>query len=1260
MYKNNKINNIISDRDSLILKSNQDLYNYTKSGDFHKVKFMLECQQVYDLNIKDESSDNILTCVIDSQEIKTEIKKIQFLKLFVDYKVNINLQNKVGQTVLHLAYKYKYFEVLSYLYNLPTCEYLVFDYFNKLPIDYLFHNNLSEVLSADEILTDALYKDLKESLNPEKERIISDIITEINKNIEFTLLKKILGKISENSHLFIKKDEDVEITDTFVFDYINKNKWFTSKIIINQREQLQKQQEGIMLSIEKQFVKVLDSLRIIPKKDDFIVSINSFLDIQQRNNQMLPREFDFKITHLNAILPRDSIINKDTYIKGSHSFEISCIKNDERDDFNKFLLKALNNKMTIVIETAINVANETKSADEVIKEVEIVLGQLDENDSKYYKNLISRCQKTNVSLKNLLWNLLILDEEFKGGDEFIFESTKIINPQFGAILNYVLNDDKDAIQKYFFPTQLKQVDKISFVLDLIFGGKNYKDLHKHAEYQTNLSYADNLINIYEVREDLKFTVKYILAKKEDWGLHNDDAILNEYQIFKIHNSIFDIEYLCRIISEQIDKIIVMNDNNEIAEILCDGFKVLDPVRSLIMKFFAKEDKTEVDFRDDDLNEIYTGILNFYLPDEITIKLLLEANGYHPKYIKIFTEIFKNIQKDKITISNILMGIFESYILDIEYRGLTPESSNPIIEFGKENYNQGVLYNNNTNLYSRVDSYFIVLIENLIHRNDILSELMKVYDNIVKHETYTNLVFIKQYLFEEINFYINEIKKLVDLLLLEYNVLYTQLSLIGGTPLIGTPLIGTQEVKLDIGTKKIKDIIENYKKNIVGLDIKNFLKSLSILNFYAFNEKRYFYVNSLENINNETIISFKSSFTTVRCKSRGKTTDDIPSDFLSQRFLLEVLKEDMIKKIVTKKENVRYVEEILNTYLNYVVSCNTLEFFKKIQVLKTGCTTLDFDKFYSSKTIDYDNLKALFKEDDSKNEIFYKLSEDYFSTENEWDFEKNYFYFDNKKINDILNLKNKIPFIQSKDKILTQILNQQNFLLIQKFLPYYKTNSKFKDDANRIYRIHREIFTNKNIISVIVEQIYQDFKKTIDSYIPQNIEQQYTDFLQEFSRSLILHDIFDDSLTETQLSDTVTEFYSEKIILKKQSKMYKKIHELMTKYVKEHLLPFYYNSYKTINPTIQPNENYELSEDLIKLILKYPEEDKDITIEIIKETLQNSLNEINTDDKERIEFFNDKMFTLFTRYLEDLRRLASNYIRLYTNTIIMKYIIKLLE
>jgi hypothetical protein len=357
--------------DNIFFETSKEFFNYVRSGDTNKITIFLTNNNI--VNIKNEKEENILSTLLESEEIKSENVKLYLLKLLISYDLDINLTNKYKQNGLHIAYKKKYYNIVKHLLSYQHIKILEKDIFNKYPIDYLISYDLDNIKPAQELICNQkniLISNLSDKEQKEKIRIITgELIIKINENNSFRLLQSVLNYIALSGNLKIIKnilsefnkkllelpEPDVKLLSSEIINSITekniiidnvKNGKINEKLLTYELQDLMDLEE---LEINK---KILSSTEIILKyvnQINFITFLYSGLEqmrliIAHNFDISELKKMDYMITHKYAVLPRHPIINlKDNYFIQGKSYFLYFDSNDISDDmtFIQFVYNAI-------------------------------------------------------------------------------------------------------------------------------------------------------------------------------------------------------------------------------------------------------------------------------------------------------------------------------------------------------------------------------------------------------------------------------------------------------------------------------------------------------------------------------------------------------------------------------------------------------------------------------------------------------------------------------------------------------------------------------------------------------------------------------------------------------------------------------------------------------------------------------------------------------------------------------------------------------
>jgi hypothetical protein len=196
-----KTNNKVNKYDSLILENKKDLFLYVKSGDLNKIRTLIT-NFPKNCNIIDENEESLVTTLLNSEEIKTEEKKLVILKLLNVGDIDLFISNKFNQHIIHLVLKNKYVNIWKYLI---TNELIVPstlsdpDIFQVTPIQYLFYQDINKLLCVKDIIQEDLKflhlpTDLNNDAKNQLNLLLQDLIYEINNS---TFKKKLIPLFKE-------------------------------------------------------------------------------------------------------------------------------------------------------------------------------------------------------------------------------------------------------------------------------------------------------------------------------------------------------------------------------------------------------------------------------------------------------------------------------------------------------------------------------------------------------------------------------------------------------------------------------------------------------------------------------------------------------------------------------------------------------------------------------------------------------------------------------------------------------------------------------------------------------------------------------------------------------------------------------------------------------------------------------------------------------------------------------------------------------
>lgn len=232
----------INSRNPESLGKLKDLYLYVKSGDIAKVQIFLE--NYHDnLNINDESGDTLITKVLQSDEIKSEVAKLSLIRMLQNSGADVNMVHSVTlQSPLHMAVCRKYIRIVKFLICEGQSVMDDRDFLQKEPIHYIVNCDIDTNYSAYEIVHDSSF--LKLLQIDDDKYLLDNIRDDIN-----NLLDKILGWLNNSAVFQLLKNHITHLHNAPWFSLFNSD--------INVEAQLEEIESDIHLDESQKKNKVL-------------------------------------------------------------------------------------------------------------------------------------------------------------------------------------------------------------------------------------------------------------------------------------------------------------------------------------------------------------------------------------------------------------------------------------------------------------------------------------------------------------------------------------------------------------------------------------------------------------------------------------------------------------------------------------------------------------------------------------------------------------------------------------------------------------------------------------------------------------------------------------------------------------------------------------------------------------------------------------------------------------------------------------------
>jgi len=461
--------------DNIFFENSKEFFNSVRSGDINKITILLTNKVIPNINLKNDKEENILSILLESDEIKSENIKLHLLKLLISYGLSISLTNKYKQNGLHIAYKKKYYNIVKFLLSLNynNNDLMLKDIFGKYPINYLVYYDLNNIKTASElicspdniILSNLVNNTQKDEIN----KIITNIVTKINSNQLFDILKNTLNNISKSPYLKIIQDcmtmfnqklldnknneilllssESVNFSTekNVIIDTINNSS--INKLSL--QDELNKYKNNIQLEINEKIIKYINNILYFLNNTNY----EYYEDLEQIRLVILHnfpttelRQIDQMLTHKCAVLPRHPIINMKNkyYIHGRSLFYFFVqIPINPPDTFVNYTYNVLNYTIPIagynfmtqnpnnlpnnindlntyhksIILIGLKEAYDTKNPNLVIEKINSIISQPlaipnIQQLTDYWKDIISHLKVISIDLSHLIMTLLTISESF--------------------------------------------------------------------------------------------------------------------------------------------------------------------------------------------------------------------------------------------------------------------------------------------------------------------------------------------------------------------------------------------------------------------------------------------------------------------------------------------------------------------------------------------------------------------------------------------------------------------------------------------------------------------------------------------------------------------------------------------------------------------------------------------------------------------------------------------------------------------------------